>query len=204
MRRPQGPARLGRRGLAADHRADLRHPPARQDVRYAGRQDWAKIAKDPRPVYTAPTEAAAAAWLEEFAETWGARYRSHREALAQLLGRANPVPGLRRGDQEGDLLHERGRVAHRDQVPLSIVFDDSADAGFGSASMCASFAGVRVVDRRSTAGVHARWPLASSATGRADEQAAARNGNHSKGVLLVRPCVLVDRLTVDRATHGLR
>ncbi len=46
----------------------------RNTFRYAGRQDWEKIAKDLRPVYTAPTEAAAAARLEEFAETWDTRY----------------------------------------------------------------------------------------------------------------------------------
>src|SRR3954452_3090930 len=46
----------------------------RNTFRYAGRQDWEKIAKDLRPVYTAPTEAAAAARLEEFADTWGVRY----------------------------------------------------------------------------------------------------------------------------------
>jgi putative transposase len=46
----------------------------RNSFRYAGRHDWDKIAKDLRPVYTAPTEAAAAARFEEFAETWGTRY----------------------------------------------------------------------------------------------------------------------------------
>lgn len=43
----------------------------RNSFRYAGRQDWDKIAKDLRPVYTAPTEAAAAARFEEFAQAWG-------------------------------------------------------------------------------------------------------------------------------------
>jgi putative transposase len=46
----------------------------RNTFRYAGRQDWEKIAKDLRPVYTAPTETAAAARLEEFADTWGVQY----------------------------------------------------------------------------------------------------------------------------------
>jgi putative transposase len=46
----------------------------RNTFRYAGRQDWEKIAKDLRPVYIAPTETAAAARLEEFADTWGPRY----------------------------------------------------------------------------------------------------------------------------------
>ena len=44
----------------------------RNTFRYASRRDWEAIGKDLRPVYTAPTEAAAAARLEEFAETWGA------------------------------------------------------------------------------------------------------------------------------------
>ncbi len=46
----------------------------RNTFRYAGRQDWEKIAKDLRPDYTASTETAASARLDEFAETWGARY----------------------------------------------------------------------------------------------------------------------------------
>jgi putative transposase len=46
----------------------------RNTFRYAGRQDWDRIAKDLRPIYTAPTEAVAAARLEEFADTWGTRY----------------------------------------------------------------------------------------------------------------------------------
>jgi putative transposase len=46
----------------------------RNSFRYAGRQDHEKIARDLKPVYTAATEAAAAARFEEFAQTWGARY----------------------------------------------------------------------------------------------------------------------------------
>lgn len=46
----------------------------RNSFRYAGRQHWDAIAKALRPVYTAPTEAAAMERFLEFAETWGARY----------------------------------------------------------------------------------------------------------------------------------
>jgi len=42
--------------------------------RYAGRQHWDPIAKALKPVYTAPTEAAARERFGEFTETWGARY----------------------------------------------------------------------------------------------------------------------------------
>jgi putative transposase len=46
----------------------------RNTFRYASRRDWEAIARDLKPVYTAASEAAAAARLDEFLETWGSRY----------------------------------------------------------------------------------------------------------------------------------
>jgi putative transposase len=46
----------------------------RNSFRYAARQHWDAIAKALRPVYTAPTEAAAAERFLEFAEAWGTKY----------------------------------------------------------------------------------------------------------------------------------
>ncbi len=46
----------------------------RNSFRYAGRQHWDAIAKALRPVYTAPTEAAAMERFLEFCEAWGDRY----------------------------------------------------------------------------------------------------------------------------------
>ncbi len=46
----------------------------RNSFRYAGRQHWDAIAKALKPVYTAPTEAAARERFAEFAQEWGARY----------------------------------------------------------------------------------------------------------------------------------
>jgi putative transposase len=46
----------------------------RNSFRYAGRQHYDAIAKALRPVYTAPTEAAAMERFLEFCETWGDRY----------------------------------------------------------------------------------------------------------------------------------
>jgi putative transposase len=43
----------------------------RNSFKYAGRQHWDQIAKALKPVYTAPTEAAAEQRFLEFAETWG-------------------------------------------------------------------------------------------------------------------------------------
>jgi putative transposase len=46
----------------------------RNSFRYAARQDWDKIAKALKPVYTAPTEDAATERFLEFSETWGKKY----------------------------------------------------------------------------------------------------------------------------------
>jgi putative transposase len=46
----------------------------RASFRYAARQDWEKMAKALKPVYTAPTEDAALERFTEFADTWGGKY----------------------------------------------------------------------------------------------------------------------------------
>ena len=46
----------------------------RNSFRYASRKYWDQIAKDLRPIYTAPTEAAAEARFAEFTERWGGQY----------------------------------------------------------------------------------------------------------------------------------
>jgi transposase-like protein len=61
----------------------------RASFRYAGRQHWDGIAKALRPVYTAPTEAAAKARFEEFEQAWGGKYpaivRLWRQAWAESV-----------------------------------------------------------------------------------------------------------------------
>jgi putative transposase len=46
----------------------------RNTFRYAGRQHWDELARDLRPVYTAPNAEMAALRFEEFADKWGTRY----------------------------------------------------------------------------------------------------------------------------------
>ncbi len=46
----------------------------RNSFRYASRRDWPGIAKDLKPIYTAPTEAAALERFGEFAAAWESRY----------------------------------------------------------------------------------------------------------------------------------
>jgi transposase-like protein len=46
----------------------------RGSFRYASRRDWPGLARDLKPIYTAPTEAAALERLAEFSERWEAKY----------------------------------------------------------------------------------------------------------------------------------
>ena len=46
----------------------------RNSFRYASRRDWPAMAKDLKPIYTAPTEAAALERFAEFAGRWEAKY----------------------------------------------------------------------------------------------------------------------------------
>ena len=46
----------------------------RNTFRYASRKYWDAMARDLKPVYSAPTEAAAKERFTEFTATWGARY----------------------------------------------------------------------------------------------------------------------------------
>ena len=105
------------RGLAAGRRADLRRPPAAEHFRYAGRQHWDAIAKALKPVYTAPTEAAALERFAEFAEAWGRKYpaivRLWENAWAEFV----PFLAFDTEIRKVDLLHQRDRVGQRPDPP---------------------------------------------------------------------------------------
>jgi transposase-like protein len=72
----------------------------RNSFRYASKADWAELAKDLRPVYGAPTEAAAAAALEELAGKWGDRYpaiiRLWQNAWAEFVPFLSYSPEIRK------------------------------------------------------------------------------------------------------------
>jgi putative transposase len=71
----------------------------RNSFRYASRRDWAAIAKDLKPIYTAATEAAALDALAAFAERWEARYpaiiRLWEHAWAEFVPFLNFDPEIR-------------------------------------------------------------------------------------------------------------
>jgi putative transposase len=87
----------------------------RNSFRYAGRQHRDGIVKALKPVYTAPSEAAAKDRFAEFAAEWGQRYPAIVQLWESSWASVRAVPGVRRGDPAGDLHDERDRV---DQRPL--------------------------------------------------------------------------------------
>lgn len=71
----------------------------RNSFRYASRRDWPAIAKDLKPIYTAPTEAAALERLADFAGTWEKKYpaiiRLWESAWAEFVPFLNFAPAVR-------------------------------------------------------------------------------------------------------------
>ena len=88
----------------------------RNSFRYAGRQHRDAIVKSLKPVYTAPSEQAAKDRFAEFATEWGDRYPAIVQLWRNAWAQYRTVPGLRRGDPEGDLHDQRHRV-HQREVP---------------------------------------------------------------------------------------
>ncbi|MFI6739129.1 IS256 family transposase [Nonomuraea sp. NPDC050451] len=68
----------------------------RASFRYAARQHWDAIAKALKPVYTAPTEAAALERFYEFTETWGGKYPLWEDAWAEFVPFLNFDTEIRR------------------------------------------------------------------------------------------------------------
>jgi transposase-like protein len=71
----------------------------RNSFRYASRRDWPGIARDLKPIYTAPTEAAALERLADFAGTWEGKYpaiiRLWEAAWAEFVPFLSFAPAVR-------------------------------------------------------------------------------------------------------------
>ncbi len=81
----------------------------RNTFRFASRHYWEEMGKDLRPVYTAPTEAAARERFDEFDTKWGDRYPAITRLWRNAWTEFAAVPGLRRGDPPDHLFHQRDR-----------------------------------------------------------------------------------------------
>ena len=102
LRRPQGAARRGQHRVAADHRADLHHPPDPQHLPATPRgSTGTRSPATCEPIYTAATEAEAAGPVRRARREVGQALPGDHPAVGERLGGVHPVPGLRRGDPHG-------------------------------------------------------------------------------------------------------
>ena len=85
----------------------------RNSFRYASKKDWAQIAKDLKPVYTAASESEALDRFAEFSREMGKALPGHYTAVGESVGRIRPVPCLRPGNKDRDLHDERDRIHYR-------------------------------------------------------------------------------------------
>ena len=85
----------------------------RNTFRFASRHYWEEMGKDLRPVYTAPTEAAARERFDEFDTKWGDRYPAITRLWRNAWTANAAVPGPRSGDPTDHLFHQRDRVTQR-------------------------------------------------------------------------------------------
>jgi putative transposase len=60
--------------MAASDHPDVHRALLRNSFGYASKRHWPAIAKDLKPVYTAPSESAAVEAFVAFTDTWGERY----------------------------------------------------------------------------------------------------------------------------------
>ena len=85
----------------------------RASSRYAARQDWDKIAKALKPVYTAPKEEAAMERFLEFQGVWGQKYRAIVKLWSDAWADVRALPVLRREIRKVICSHERDRERQR-------------------------------------------------------------------------------------------
>ena len=66
----------------------------RNSLRYASKKHWSAITKQMRPIYTAPTVAAAEAAFDEFADNVARHLSGDDRVVGEILGRVRAVPGV--------------------------------------------------------------------------------------------------------------
>jgi transposase-like protein len=85
----------------------------RASFRYAARQDWDKIARALKPVYTAPNPAGRRRPVPGVRRGLGWQVPGDRAVVGERLGRVRPVPAVRPRDPAGGVHDQRHRVGQR-------------------------------------------------------------------------------------------
>ena len=85
----------------------------RNSFKYASKKDWAQIAKDIKPVYTAAVRGRRARRVRGILREMGEALPGNNTALGERLGRIRSVPAVRQRDTHRDLHDQRHRVDKR-------------------------------------------------------------------------------------------
>ena len=88
----------------------------RNSFKYASKKDWAQIAKDLKPVYTAASEVRGARPVRRVQRQMGEALPGHYTALGERVGRIRAVPAVRPGNKDGHLHDKCDRI---DQCPAA-------------------------------------------------------------------------------------
>ena len=85
----------------------------RNSFHYASKRDWSAIAKDLKPVYTAPSEQAALEAFLTFTENMGAALPGDHQAVGERVAGVCAVPAVRHRDSHRGVHDQRHRVDQR-------------------------------------------------------------------------------------------
>ena len=109
----------------------------RNTFRFAARQYWDKMARDLKPVYTAPSESAAKERFIEFCGIWGERYPAIVRMWENAWTEFVPFLDYDERDPAGDLLDQCDRVRQR-SLPACCACSWALPDGAGGARMLVS------------------------------------------------------------------
>ncbi len=145
----------------------------RASLRYASKKDWSQLTKDLRMIYTAVDEQAAETAMDEFEQSWSARYPSivklWRTHWAQFVPFLAFPPEVRRVVYTTNLIESinarlRKLTRNRGQFPTE------------QAALKVLYLAVRNLDEYRGASVAGSWPPSSATTTRPFERLDTRMG----------------------------
>ena len=89
----------------------------RNSFRYASKRDWPELARDLKPIYTAPSAAGRTGPVRRVLRQVGEALPGDHSPVDRRVGGVRAVPRLRRRDPQDHLHHERDRVGQRPAPP---------------------------------------------------------------------------------------
>jgi putative transposase len=113
LRRAQGPARRGERGLGEGHRANVHRPSSAEFIQVRVEKGLGAARERPQAGLHRGVGIRGAGPVRRIQRQMGEALPGYHTAVGKRVGRIRAVPGLRPGNKDGDLHDERDRVDQR-------------------------------------------------------------------------------------------